>query len=320
MRTSKPDDPATERKGLLATSEGTNFGAFTAVDWALVVAVAGIWGSSYLWIDIGLRSIPPAGVTLFRLALGAATLGFFRRARQPIARHDFGRLLLVGAGWMALPMLAFPIAQQWVDSAIVGLLNAVVPLLTTLFASVLLRRLPGTRQLVGLAIGFAGLAVLLYPDLTGASATTLGIALVVGSMSVNALLASILVPLQQRYGSVSVVWHAQLVALAVCAVPGGVALWGARPDGVALAAMIPLGVLSTGAAFVLWATLVGRAGASRGSVVSYAVPVTAVALGVGVLGERLASTAWIGAAAVLTGAVLIGGRDRRQAVAVREDG
>jgi drug/metabolite transporter (DMT)-like permease len=297
--------------GLFATSEGTHAGAFGGAEWGLVVATAGIWGSSYLWIDLGLRSIPPVGVTVLRLALGAATLALFPAARRRIERRDRGRIVLIGVGWMAVPMLAFPIAQQWVDSAIVGVLNAVVPLLTTLFASLLLRRRPGTRQSVGLLIGFAGLASLLLPGLAGADATTFGILLVVASMSVNAFLTSVLVPLQQRYGAVPVVWRAQLVALVVCAPVGVVALAGARPAALSLAAMIPLGTLSTGLAFVLWATLVGRAGASRGSVVSYVVPVTAVVLGVGVLGERLPSTGWIGAAAVVVGAVLIGGRDRR---------
>jgi drug/metabolite transporter (DMT)-like permease len=76
-------------------------------------------------------------------------------------------------------------------------------------------------------------------------------------------------------------------------------------------AMLPLGVLSTGLAFVTWTALIGRAGASRGSVVSYLVPVVAVALGVLVLSEDLPSSAFVGGAAIVIGAILVSGHDTR---------
>lgn len=278
--------------------------AFGPAEWGLLVAVAMLWGSSFLFIDLGLAAFEPGVIAMVRLLLGAGTLVLLARARRRIAREDLPRVAVLGIVWMGVPMLLFPVAQQWVDSAVAGMINGAMPLTTAAWSVLLLRRAPGRIHLAGLAVGFAGVAAIALPGLVGSRATALGTGLLVLAVVLYGLAASIAVPLQQRYGALPVLLRAQLVALVVVT-PFG--LWGLDGSswswGPALA-MLPLGVLSTGVAFALMTTLVGRVGGPRGTVTIYFVPVVAILLGVLLLDERLAPTAIGGTAVVLLGAAL----------------
>lgn len=303
-------------EGLFRTSEGSRADAFGAVEWSLMLGVATIWGSSYFWIDLALRGLHPGVVSVLRLVLGLAAILLVPASRKAVAREDRGRLVALGLGWVTLPMVLFPIAQSLgVASSLVGMLNGAMPLIATLFAALLLRRPPGRRQYVGVALGLVGLAAIAVPKVAGADATAFGVLLILGSMSINALFASVLVPLQQRYGALPVLRWAMSTALVVALPFGALGIGRSTPTLANVAPMLPLGILSTGLAFVMWATLVGRAGATRGSVVSYLVPVVAIVLGVGVLGEQVVGRELVGMALVLLGAWLITGREPRPVVA-----
>lgn len=300
--------------GLFSTSEGSRPGAFGPVDWALLLATATIWGSSYLWIEFGLRGLHPGVISAARVLLGLVAISLVPGSRRPIDPSDRGRLWVLGVGWFGLPMITFPIAQDLgVATSVVGMLNGAMPLLTTFFASLLLQRAPGPRQVFGVVIGFAGLIAISAPELAGVDATAIGVAIILATMAVGSLLVSVLVPMQQRYGALPVLRRTLAIALVVTLPFAAVGLPRSSFEPLSIAAMLPLGILSTGLAFVLWTTLVGRTGASRGSVVSYLVPVVAIILGVAVLAETVTPVALLGAALVLVGAWLVSGRERAQA-------
>lgn len=295
---------------LFQGGDGTFAGAFGATEWTLLTLNSLIWGSSFLWIDLGIASFRPGVVALSRVLLGMGCLAVFRRARAPVERQDLPRIALLGVIWLALPMLLFPIAQQWIASSLAGMINGAVPLFAAAWSVVLLRRLPGKRQLVGLAVGFLGIAVISWPQLRGAEATLLGVGLVVLATALYGLASNLAVPLQQRYGALPVLLRAQLAALVILLPFGLWSLPGSSWSPTAALAMLPLGMLSTGLAYVLMTTLVGRVGAARGSVATYFIPVVAILLGVGVLGEELAPTAVAGTALVLAGAWLASRAER----------
>jgi drug/metabolite transporter (DMT)-like permease len=132
----------------------------------------------------------------------------------------------------------------------------------------------------------------------------LGAGLVLLAVILYGLAVNLAVPLQQRHGALPVLLRAQLAAL-VLLLPFG--LWGLRGSSFAwtsVLAMVPLGVLGTGVAFVLMTTLVGRVGGPRGAVATYFIPVVAIALGVLFLGERVAPAALAGTGLVVAGAWL----------------
>ena len=95
-------------------------------------------GVVFLFIDVGLEAFSPGMVTLIRVGLGAATLALFPSSRRPIDRSDWPRLFVVSVLWVAVPLSLFPIAQQWIDSAVAGMLNGTMPMLTALIAAAML--------------------------------------------------------------------------------------------------------------------------------------------------------------------------------------
>lgn len=302
--------PHAGRERLLQTAAGTHLEAFGAAEWGLLAVIATIWGSSFVLMEIGLRAFEPGLVTLLRVGLGATALLLVPRARRTsIMREDWPRVALLGVVWMGIPLLLFPVAQQWIDSSVAGMINGAMPLTVAAWSALLLGRAPGRSQAVGLLIGFAGIVAISLPELPigrlaaeGTTLTALGAGLVVVATVLYGLAANIAVPLQQRYGALPVMLRVQAVALLLITPFGLAALPGSTfAVGPALA-MLPLGMLGTGLAFVLMATLVGRVGGPRGSIAIYFVPVVAVLLGVVALGERVHPLALLGTALVLAGA------------------
>ncbi len=221
------------RRRLLEAGSGSRSEAFGAQEWLLLSSIAVIWGSSFLFIDIGLEAFRPGVIALARVALGAVALALFPAARRAIDRQDFPRVALLGLIWMVIPLLLFPVAQQWIDSSVAGMLNGAVPLFGAAWAVLLLRRPLARAQTLGLLVGFAGVLAISWPELEGSRATTLGVVLVVVAVTCYGLAVNLAVPLQQRYGSLPVLLRAQLVALLLLlpfglwSLPGSHLEWGA---------------------------------------------------------------------------------------------
>lgn len=311
---SAPTTDAAEhrRRRLLEAGEGASADAFASRDWGFIAAIAVTWGSSFLFIAIGLDAFAPGVVSLARVALGALTLGLFPRARKAISdRSDLVRIAVLGQLWIGIPFLLFPIAQQHVDSSVAGMINASMPIAAATWGIVLLRRLPGPSQAIGLGLGFVGILGVFLPQLRESEATAFGAVLLLVAVVLYGLSTHLVVPLQQKYGGLAVIWRAQLSALLLITPVG---LWQLPRSqfelGPALA-MLPLGVLGTGLALVWMADLAGRVGGSRASVAIYLVPIVAILLGVLLRDETVAPLALGGMALVLLGAWLTSRAERR---------
>jgi drug/metabolite transporter (DMT)-like permease len=261
-----------------------------------------MWGSSFLWIAEGVEAFSPPVVTLSRLVLGAAALSLFPQTRRPVPRADWAPIVVLGLVWMTIPLLLFPIAQdRGVDSAVAGMINGGTPLFAAVVAWALLRRPPGTAQVAGLAVGFTGVVLVTVPSATGSN-DSVGVVLILIATALYGLAFNVSVPLVQRHGSLPVLLRAQLVAIAASA-PMGIAGIGSSEWAWSSAlAMLVLGVLSTGVAYVAMATLGGRVGATRGSIGVYFLPVVAVVLGVLFRDESVAPLSLVGMVLVGVGA------------------
>src|SRR5262245_31091239 len=133
--------------------------------WLFVVVPGVIWGASFLFIAEGLQALAPMGVTFVRIAVGFVTLSLVPSARRPIVRGDRLKTALLGILWLAFPLSMCPFAEQHVSSALAGMLNGATPLFAALVASMLARRAPSRRVAAGLAIGFAGAALIALSSL-----------------------------------------------------------------------------------------------------------------------------------------------------------
>jgi drug/metabolite transporter (DMT)-like permease len=297
--------PAPQARRVLRTAEGTQAHAFGPSEWALLAVPAIVWGCSFLFIAIAVEDIAPATLTMLRIAFGALAIGAFPAARKPVPRSEWRTIALVSLTWMALPFYCFSVAEQWIDSSLAGMLNGAMPLMTAAIAAVLLRRVPGARQVTGLLIGFAGVVVVMLPALdNGADASASGVALVLLALLCYGLAANINVPLQQRYGALPVIFRVQLGALAMTAPFGILGFRGSTFSWDSTAAVAALGVFGTGVAFVAMSTLLGRVGAARGSIAIYFVPVISLIAGVVFRDEHVAALSIAGMVLVIVGAAI----------------
>jgi drug/metabolite transporter (DMT)-like permease len=297
------------RRGVLSTSVGTHRGAFTALDWALFESIGLIWGSSFLLIAIGLDAFEPGLITWLRVLFGAAVLWIVPASRTRIVREDRARLVALSFLWVAVPFTLFPLAQQWISSGLTGLLNGSLPIFATTIGAVMLRRLPGRAQTIGLIAGFAGVAAIAAPSLAEGSNEALGVVLVLLAVVCYGVAINIAAPLTQRYGSLPVM--ARMLALAVVwtAPLGLVGLTGSSFEWGPLAAIATLGAVGTGLAFVLMGTLVSRVGSSRASFATYLIPVVALVLGAVFLDETVRALSILGIVLVIAGALLASRRE-----------
>ena len=276
--------------------------SFAPLDWGLLIGPAVIWGGSFLFMAIGLDAFEPGVVTLLRVLFGLLALVFLPAARTTIDRADRPKLVLLGFTWMAFPLTLFPIAQQWIDSSLAGMLNAAMPLLTAVISWLVFRTPTGPRRLVGVTIGMSGILLIGIPEASTAGTNALGVGLVVIAVSSYGVAVNIAGPLQQKYGSVPVITRALAAALVFTAPYG---LWGVADSTFAwdsLIACFVVGAGGTGLAFVMAATLTGRVGPVRTSLITYVVPIISIVLGVIFRDETVTAFAIVGTAIVLFGA------------------
>ncbi|MFS8103864.1 DMT family transporter [Lentzea alba] len=282
------------------------------------VLLALAWGASFLFIKVGLDGLTPAQVVLGRLVAGAAALAVIAVAtRQPLPRSPvvWAHLAVVAVLLCVVPFLLFAWAEQHVDSALASIYNATTPLMTTMVAVV---ALPGERLtragLAGLAVGFAGVVVVLAPwqgptgGAIGAQAACLLATLCYGLSFVY--LRRFVSPLRLSAVAVTTVQVGIGAALMLLAAPF-VATTLVHLTWPVVLSVTALGVFGTGLAYVWNTNVVADWGATRASTVTYLAPIVGVALGVAVLGEQLSWNRPVGAVIVLLGMALLSRRERR---------
>jgi len=290
---------------VIPTGRGRVIGGF-----ALLIL---IWGTTWAAIRIGLQGVPPftgvavrfaiAGVVLLALALAAGV----RLGRAP---HE-------KALWLANGVLSFCLSysivywsEQYIPSGLAAVLFATNPLFVAALAHFLLadeRLAPGA--VAGLLLGFAGVAVIFSDDL----------ALLGGEQVRHAALVMLVSPLVSAIATVAVKrWGTGVHPLSVSAVPmlftgvviGGVALLfeRGRPvvfDGRSVGAILYLAVLGSAVTFTVYYWLLARVTATRLALISYVIPVVALAVGAVLFAEPLRARILAGSALILVGVVLV---------------
>ena len=287
---------------MTTSNAGAESAPFMSLDWLLLITTAGLWGGSFLFMDIALDSFEPGLVTFVRVLFGCITLWAIPLDRNRVETKDRPRIAILGIVWVAFPLTMFPIAQQWIDSSLTGMLNGGTPIFVALIAIVAFATPPIRIQLTGIAIGLIGVVLIGLPQASAAGTTAVGIMLVLLALASYGVAVNIAGPLQRTYGALPVLRRALTVAV-VLTIPYGLidatrSSFGWRP----LLSCLILGVGGTGIAFVTMATLAGRTGAVRASVVTYIIPLVSIALGVGFRGDSLSGWAVLGTVIVLVGA------------------
>ncbi len=276
------------------------------------LALTLIWGASFMFIKVGVEALAPMQVAFGRMFFGAVTLlaiALVRRERLPREPHVWGHLAVAAALANSIPFTLFGYAEERVSSALASIGNATVPLFPLLFALVMLpSERPTPRRTVGLVVGFGGVLVVLgaWRGLTSGPDAG-GIALILVATACYGVSGVYM----RRHLSDTPYSSLALSAgqLAVGALELAVVLPFAThlPPHVPMRvfwAVLTLGALNTGAAYVLSYGLIRLAGTTVASMVTYFIPVVSILIGVVGLGEHLAWNAPVGAVIIVAGAVL----------------
>jgi drug/metabolite transporter (DMT)-like permease len=279
----------------------------------MLLGLAAIWGSSFMFIELALRDLAPSTLILLRMSSGALALGVYIALRGRsfgVLRAYLLPLALLGLVNTAIPFFLIAWGQQYIDSGLASIFNASAPLFTAVFALGYDRsqRTTGLR-LAGILVGFAGVVLLVGFELTGGDkAVAGGLAVVAASAcyGIGGLYAG------RRFNGLppSLVAFGALCWSTLFVLPVGVAQ-GSSPGWEALLSVLYLGVLATGAAYLLYFGLIAGAGAARAVLVTYLVPSLALIYGAAFLDEEITAVAVMGLLLVLAGVALGTGTVRR---------
>jgi drug/metabolite transporter (DMT)-like permease len=281
--------------------------------WILFLTLGFLWGSSYLWIKIGLESLPPLTLIAGRLILGGAFLAVVVAvARQPLPRErrQYGHLLVMAVVNIVMPFILITVGEQSIDSALASILTATVPLTVIVLAPMFL---PDERitlpKIAGLALGFAGVIMLVAPDLVNLSDSDLtgelmmlgaaicyGVGNVYSKRNVHGLRPMIPALFQVVFAAAIIVPMALVIEHPI----GNV-----QPAPSAVVAVVWLGILGSGFAYLCYFTILAHWGATRTSMVAYLLPVVGIALGAAVMHDPVTLNRIAGTALIIAGIALV---------------
>ena len=275
--------------------------------WSMLLILGAIWGASYMFIKIGLRDLTPEMIAFVRIALAALILVPLAHSRGALRglRPLAGWFLLIGSVQVAVPFVLIGLGEEEISSGLAGILVATTPMFTALLAIWVdhEERSHGLR-LVGVATGFAGVALLLGVDLGGSGAELLGGLMVVLAglgYAIGALLAKHKLEGVQPIAMSAGVMASSTLVLVPAAIAGAPSeVPGLGP----IAAVVTLGVVGTGFAFILLYSLISSVGPARTWLVTYIAPLFAVAYGATLLDEEITAATIGGMALILAGSWL----------------
>lgn len=299
----------------------------TTIEWGLLIALSALWGGSFLFNGILVRELPPLTIVAGRVTLAAVALWtIVRLSGHAVPRSREVWLAFLGMGVLnnVIPFSLIVWGQTHIASGLASILNATTPLFAVIVAHMLTEdeKMTGGR-LVGVLVGFAGVALMIGPSVLSDLGTNVLAQLAVLGAAVSYAFAGIWGRRFRRMGLPPLLPAAgQVTASALIMLPVALVVdrpWTlAMPSQEAWLALFGLAVLATALAYVIFFRILATAGATNLMLVTFLIPVSAILLGALVLGEVLAPKHFAGMALIAVGLAAIDGRvlkmftDRRQ--------
>ncbi len=272
--------------------------------WLVFILLGSIWSSSFLWIKIAVTEVGPITLVAFRVLFGllfGITVILVQRVQIPRTLKEWTPFFILGISNVAIPFFLISWGEQAIDSAVAAILDSTVPLFTIVIAHYLLHDDKMTvPKVLGLLMGFAGVIVLMSRDIGTSIGPILGqLAVVVACIfyagssvyarKSTAEASGIMRGAGPLVSSTAVMWIAAVTVESPLKIPQLTITW---------IALLWLGILGSGFAFILNYYLIHEIGPTRTTMVTYIFPLGGVILGVLFLHEQLS---W----QLLAGAVLI---------------
>ncbi len=290
--------------------------AMGAKHWAVLLATAGMFGSTFLFINVAVAEVPPTTLAAGRALLAAPIAWAFLRIagfRLPPLGAGWGPLLVLGILTGVIPYITIAWGQIYVESGLAGIIFGSIPVFSVILAPIFLReeRFTGA-QIIGACVGLAGVVLVIGPKaLAGVGDQLFGV-LITLLAALSYTLGSIYSRTRSDLSPV-VMTAGQLVVASIVLVPLSLVVdapWNLTPSAGALGAVAWVAVIGTALPVLCLFWLIRHAGAIGASLMAQFMPVVAVALGAAVLGEALPWQAFAGLALILLGAIAVGGNLR----------
>lgn len=288
--------------------------------WALLLLLALLWGGSFFFIGIAVREAPPLLIAWSRVAMAAIPLwAAVAVLRVAVPRGSTAVVTLAGMGLLnnVIPFLLIAYGQAHLPSGFASILNATTPVWGVVLGVAAFRQPATWARALGVALGFAGVLVLMGMEKLAAPGADLLPILALLGASISYALTGFwarriardgIAPLAAAAGQVTASALILAPVLLLAHPPGSLAMPGAP----VIAALLGLGLVSTALAYAVFFRIIAIAGGGNAMLVTFLIPPVAILLGVAFLGEALLPRHLGGLALILAGLALIDGRVLRR--------
>ena len=287
------------------------------MDWGLLVLLSLLWGGSFLCVGIAVQELPVLTIIALRVSLAALVLwgiALFSGHQLPRGRKTWQAFLALGLLNNVIPFGLIVFGQQTIGAGLAAILNATTPLWTVLIAALFLADERFSKQkLFGVLLGLVGVIVMVGPDSLAGISRNLGAQLAVLGATLSYAFASVfgrrfaaakISPLHTALGQVTASSFILVPLALMIDTPWASAL----PSQATIFAILGLAVLSTAGGYLLFFSILERAGATNVSLVTLLIPPSAIGMGMVFLQESLQSVHFIGLALIILGLLSLQGR------------
>lgn len=287
------------------------------VEWALLLILSMLWGGSFFFVEVAVRELPPLTIVVTRVVLGACTLlavGRLMGLRLPTDRRLWAMFFVMGLLNNVIPFTLIVWGQTHIASGVASILNATTPLFTVAVAHVFTddEKLTGGR-LVGVVLGLVGVVVMVGAATLQSLGVQVGAQFAILAAACSYALAGVFGRRFETRGITPMVTATgQVTASSILLLPVMLVIdrpWQQpMPSLATVNALVGVAVLSTAVAYIIYFRLLASAGATNLLLVTFLIPVTAILLGILVLGETLLPRHVAGMSLIGCGLAAIDGR------------
>jgi len=283
-------------------------------EWGLVIVLSIIWGGSFFFTGVAIKEVTPLTIVFSRVGFASIILlaiVYLKGGKMPSSLKLWGAFFIMGILNNSIPFSLISWGQTHIESSLASILNATTPIFSVILAHFLTRKERLTvNRITGVLIGWIGVTLLIGIDsLKGLSIEAIGQIAVLGAALSYACAAIY----GRRFEGVDpvVVAAGMLCGSTITMAPLSLFIeqpWNLTPGVMTLSALLGQSAISTSLAYIIYFRVLTTSGPTNLMLVTFLIPISAILLGVMVLGERPGLNAFVGMGMIFIGLIAIDGR------------
>jgi drug/metabolite transporter (DMT)-like permease len=288
--------------------------AMSIKEWVLIIILSIVWGGSFFFVGVAVKELPPLTIVLGRVALASLILlviVYFKGEKMPSSLTIWGSFIVMGALNNLIPFCLIVWGQTHIESGLASILNATTPIFSVVLAHFFTREEKLTfNRISGIVLGWIGVSVLIgIESLRGFGLEVIGQIAIIGAAIFYAFAAIY----GRRFKNMNpiVVATGMLCGTTLMMIPLALYFdqpWNLTPSAMTIMSILGLAAISTSLAYIIYFHVLATAGPTNLLLVTFLIPISAIALGVMVLGEQLGWEVFVGMGMIFLGLITIDGR------------